>query len=199
MTDDRTTVTFDRREVVARLLRDRRDLVAVSSLGSATYDLAAAGDHDRNFYLWGAMGGAIPLALGLALAQPEIPVAALVGDGEALMAMGSFATVALQHPANLSIVILDNESYGETGGQLSHTASGVDLAGIARACGVLDSFVVTKERELEALAIRINAVSSGPTVAVVKIDSAEKPRFLPSRDGVLLKNRLRAALGFAQM
>jgi thiamine pyrophosphate-dependent acetolactate synthase large subunit-like protein len=199
MTDDRTTVTFDRREVVARLLRDRRDLVAVSSLGSATYDLAAAGDHDRNFYLWGAMGGAIPLALGLALAQPEIPVAALVGDGEALMAMGSFATVALQHPANLSIVILDNERYGETGGQLSHTASGVDLAGIARACGVLDSFVVTKERELEALAIRINAVSSGPTVAVVKIESAEKPRFLPSRDGVLLKTRLRAALGLEQM
>jgi thiamine pyrophosphate-dependent acetolactate synthase large subunit-like protein len=199
MTDDRTTVTFDRREVVARLLRDRRDLVAVSSLGSATYDLAAAGDHDRNFYLWGAMGGAIPLALGLALAQPEIPIAALVGDGEALMAMGSFATVALQHPANLSIVILDNERYGETGGQLSHTASGVDLAGIARACGVLDSFVVTKERELEALAIRINAVSSGPTVAVVKIESAEKPRFLPSRDGVLLKTRLRAALGLEQM
>jgi thiamine pyrophosphate-dependent acetolactate synthase large subunit-like protein len=199
MTDDRTTVTFDRREVVARLLRDRRDLVAVSSLGSATYDLAAAGDHDRNFYLWGAMGGVIPLALGLALAQPEIPVAALVGDGEALMAMGSFATVALQHPANLSIVILDNERYGETGGQLSHTASGVDLAGIARACGVLDSFVVTKERELEALAIRINAVSSGPTVAVVKIESAEKPRFLPSRDGVLLKTRLRAALGLEQM
>jgi thiamine pyrophosphate-dependent acetolactate synthase large subunit-like protein len=199
MTDDRTTVTFDRREVVARLLRDRRDLVAVSSLGSATYDLAAAGDHDRNFYLGGAMGGAIPLALGLALAQPEIPVAALVGDGEALMAMGSFATVALQHPANLSIVILDNERYGETGGQLSHTASGVELAGIARACGVLDSFVVTKERELEALAIRINAVSSGPTVAVVKIESDEKPRFLPSRDGVLLKNRLRAALGFTQM
>ena len=115
------------------------------------------------------------------------------------MAMGSFATVALQHPANLSIVILDNESYGETGGQLSHTASGVDLAGIARACGVLDSFVVTKERELEALAIRINAVSSGPTVAVVKIDSAEKPRFLPSRDGILLKTRLRAALGLEQM
>jgi len=199
MTDDRTTVTFDRREVVARLLRDRRDLVAVSSLGSATYDVAAAGDHDRNFYLWGAMGGAIPLALGLALAQPEIPIAALVGDGEALMAMGSFATVALQHPANLSIVILDNERYGETGGQLSHTASGVDLAGIARACGVLDSFVVTKERELEALAIRINAVSSGPTVAVVKIESAEKPRFLPSRDGVLLKTRLRAALGLEQM
>jgi thiamine pyrophosphate-dependent acetolactate synthase large subunit-like protein len=199
MTDDRTTVTFDRRELVARLLRDRRDLVAVSSLGSATYDVAAAGDHDRNFYLWGAMGGAIPLALGLALAQPEIPIAALVGDGEALMAMGSFATVALQHPANLSIVILDNERYGETGGQLSHTASGVDLAGIARACGVLDSFVVTKERELEALAIRINAVSSGPTVAVVKIESAEKPRFLPSRDGVLLKTRLRAALGLEQM
>ena len=158
MTEDRTTVTFDRREVVARLLRDRRDLVAVSSLGSATYDVAAAGDHDRNFYLWGAMGGAIPLALGLALAQPEIPVAALVGDGEALMAMGSFATVALQHPANLSIVILDNERYGETGGQLSHTASGVDLAGIARACGISNSLVVANDGDVEGSSLTATLV-----------------------------------------
>jgi len=199
MTDHRSSVTFDRREVVARLLRDRRDLIAVSSLGSATYDVAAAGDHDRNFYLWGAMGGAIPLALGLALAQPEIPIAVFVGDGEALMGMGSFATVALQRPANLSVVILDNGSYGETGGQLSHTASCVDLAGIARACGIPNSLVVANDAEIESLAGNINTVGDGPIVAVVKIDAAQKPRCLPSRDGVLLKTRLRSALRLEPM
>jgi len=115
MTTASNSNKLDRREVVMRLLRDRRDLIAVSSLGSPTYDLAAAGDHDRNFYLWGAMGGAVPLALGLALAQPNVPIAVFIGDGEALMSIGSFATLALQQPTNLSIVILDNGLYGETG------------------------------------------------------------------------------------
>jgi len=199
MTDKATSSALDRRQVVARLLRDRRDLIAVSSLGSPTYDLAAAGDHDRNFYLWGAMGGAIPLGLGLALAQPEIPIAVFVGDGEALMSMGSFATIALQRPANLSIVILDNGLYGETGAQPSHTASTADLAAIARACGITSGLIVENERDVEALAERINAVGAGPAVAVVKIDPAEKARCLPSRDGVLLKTRVRAALGFESM
>ena len=199
MTQNRNPMIFDRRDVVAQLVRKRRDLIAVSSLGSATYDLAAAGDHDRNFYLWGAMGGAIPLGLGLALAQPQTPVCVFAGDGEALMGMGSFATVALQPATNLSIVILDNGVYGETGAQLSHTASAADLAGIARACGIQNSFVVENEHDVEALAESIHAVGSGPTVAVVKIDDAEKPRCLPSRDGVFLKTRIRAALGFESM
>ena len=199
MTEHASTRKFDRREVVARLLRDRGDLIVVSSLGSATYDVAAAGDNDRNFYLWGAMGGAIPLALGLALAQPEFPIVVFVGDGEALMGMGSFATVALQRPANLSIIILDNESFGETGGQLSHTASGADLAAIARGCGVADSFIVANGSKLDALAERINAVGFAPTVAVLKIDSDQKPRCLPSRDGIFLKTRLRSALSLASM
>jgi thiamine pyrophosphate-dependent acetolactate synthase large subunit-like protein len=199
MTTASNSNKLDRREVVMRLLRDRRELIAVSSLGSPTYDLAAAGDHDRNFYLWGAMGGAVPLALGLALAQPQFPIAVFIGDGEALMSIGSFATLALQQPTNLSIVILDNGLYGETGAQISHTASVTDLAAVARACGIAGSLVVENEADVEALAERINAVGSGPTVAVVKIDGAQKPRCLPSRDGVLLKTRVRAALGFEPM
>ena len=94
----------------------------VGGLGASTYDIAAAGDHDRNFYLWGAMGGAVMIGLGLALAQPKLPVVVITGDGEMLMGMGSLATVGLQKPANLTIVVLDNEAYGETGGQASHTA-----------------------------------------------------------------------------
>lgn len=190
---------LDRRAVVARLVRDRRELVVVASLGSPTYDLAAAGDHDRNFYLWGAMGGAAMVGLGLALARPEVPVAVLAGDGEALMGMGGLATIALQRPANLSLVILDNGLYGETGGQPSHTGAGVDLAGVAAACGIADCRIVETEAAVAALAERIGTVGAGPTVAVVRIDGEEQPRCLPSRDGTALKARLRGAFGLPSM
>lgn len=185
---------LNRRKVVARIVRDRKDLVVISSLGSPTYDLAAAGDHDRNFYLWGAMGGASLIGLGLALAQPNTPVAVLVGDGEALMGMGAFATIALQKPNNLSIIVLDNGLYGETGAQLSHTASVTDLAAVAAACGIQHTVVIRKANKLDALAERINTVGNSATVAVIKISAADEPRVLPSRDGVWLKVRTQAAL-----
>jgi thiamine pyrophosphate-dependent acetolactate synthase large subunit-like protein len=190
---------LDRRALVARLVRDRRDLVVVSGLGSATYDLAAAGDHARNFYLWGAMGGAALIGLGLALARPKLPVAAICGDGEMLMGIGGFATIALQKPANLTVVILDNGLYGETGGQPSHTAGAVDLAAVARGCGIADARIVADEDGLERLAARVNAVGEGPAVAVVKIGRGEEERVLPSRDGPWLKARLRAALSLPSM
>lgn len=190
---------LDRRAVVARLVRDRDDLVVVASLGSPTYDLAAAGDNDRNFYLWGAMGGAAMVGLGLALARPQVPVAVIAGDGEALMGMGALATIAVQRPGNLSVVILDNGLYGETGGQPSHTGAGVDLAGVAAACGIVDCRIVETACEVAALADRIGVVGAGPTVAVVRIGGEEQPRCLPSRDGVALKARLRGAFGLESM
>ena len=112
---------LERRSVVASLLAERKDAIVVGGLGASTYDIAAAGDHDRNFYLWGAMGGAVMIGLGIALAQPKLPVVVITGDGEMLMGIGSLATVGLQKPSNLTIVVLDNEVYGETGGQASHT------------------------------------------------------------------------------
>ena len=190
---------LDRRAVVACLLQDRGDLVAISSLGSATYDLASAGDSPRNFYLWGAMGGAAAVGLGLALAQPDVPVMALIGDGEALMGMGTFATIAQQAPANLSIVILDNGLYGETGSQTSHTAAGTNLATVARGGGIPQADTITDMDGVGAVARRITRAGSGPYVAVIRIDGAEKSRILPTRDGVLLKTRVREALGFASM
>lgn len=190
---------LDRRAVVARLVRDRDGLIAISSLGSATYDLAAAGDHPRNFYLWGAMGGAANVGLGLALAQPEVPVMVLTGDGETLMGMGAFATIALQAPRNLSIVILDNGLYGETGSQTSHTAAGTDLAGVAAACGIREIARATTLDEVEAIARRINRIGERPFVATIRIDGGEKPRCLPSRDGAWLKARVRRELGFETM
>ncbi len=105
--------TLDRRAVVADLLKDRGDLLVVTGLGSPSYDVMAAGDHDLNCYLWAAMGSAMTVGLGLATAQPDRPVLVVTGDGEALMGFGALATIALRKPRNLSIAILDNGHFGE--------------------------------------------------------------------------------------
>jgi thiamine pyrophosphate-dependent acetolactate synthase large subunit-like protein len=187
---------LDRRAVVSSLLADRKDAIVVGGLGASTYDVAAAGDHDRNFYLWGAMGGAVMMGLGLALAQPKLPVVVITGDGEMLMGMGSLATVGLQKPGNLSIIVLDNECYGETGGQMSHTAAAADLVGVARACGIADARAMTTMAEVEAFARGLQDVAAGPRFASVKIDAANLERVLSNRDGTFIINRLRGSLGF---
>ena len=188
---------LDRRSVVASLLADREGTIAVGGLGASTYDIAAAGDHDRNFYLWGAMGGAVMIGLGLALAQPELPVVVITGDGEMLMGMGSLATVGLQQPKNLTIVVLDNEVYGETGGQASHTAGNVDLVGVAKSCGIADARAMATLAEIEAYAADLQDTAGGPRFANVKIDSANLERVLSSRDGTFIVNRIRGSLGFS--
>ena len=187
---------LDRRAVVKSLLADRKDALVVGGLGATTYDLAAVGDHARNFSLWGAMGGAVMIGLGLALAQPKLPVVVITGDGEALMGMGSLATVGLQKPANLTIIVLDNECYGETGGQMSHTASSADLVGIARACGIPDARAIATMDEVEAFAKGMQDVTAGPRFASVKIDGANLERVLSNRDATFIVNRLRGSLGF---
>jgi thiamine pyrophosphate-dependent acetolactate synthase large subunit-like protein len=187
---------LDRRSVVSSLLAERKDAIVVGGLGASTYDIAAAGDHDRNFYLWGAMGGAVMIGLGIALAQPDLPVVVITGDGEMLMGMGSLATVGLQKPKNLTIVVLDNEVYGETGGQVSHTAASADLVGVARACGIADAKTLATMDEIEAFASGMQDLSSGPRFANIKIDSANLDRVLSSRDGSFILTRIRGALGF---
>ena len=187
---------LERRSVVSRLLAERNDAIVVGGLGASTYDIAAAGDHDRNFYLWGAMGGAVMIGLGMALAQPRLPVVVITGDGEMLMGMGSLATVGLQKPANLTIVVLDNEVYGETGGQASHTASTVDLVGVARSCGIQDARAIATMADIGTFASSMQDVSSGPRFASIKIDSANLERVLSSRDGQFTVTRIRRALGF---
>ncbi len=183
-----------RRDVVKTLLANRGSTIAVGGLGASTNDIMAAGDHARNFYLWGGMGGAAMIGLGLALAQPKLPVLVITGDGEMLMGMGSLATIGLQKPGNLSIVVLDNECYGETGGQTSHTASAADLVGVATACGVSDSRAISTMAEVEAFAKSIQDVAAGPRFASVKIDAANLDRVLPTRDGMFILNRLRGDL-----
>jgi len=128
---------LDRRAVVRMLLANRGKLLVIAGLGAPAWDATDAGDHPLTFPLWGGMGGAAAIGLGLALAQPQRRVLVLTGDGEVLMGLGSLATIGVQHPRNLSVVVLDNERYGETGMQASHTAFGVDLAAVAGASRAL--------------------------------------------------------------
>jgi len=193
--DPREGRGLDRREAVAALLRDRGDLLVVTGLGSPTYDVFAAGDHPGNFYLWGAMGGAAVMGFGLALAQPDRPVAVFTGDGEQLMGLGGLATIAVSGPKNLSVVILDNGQYGETGGQLSHSGSGVDLAKAAKGLGIASVIEVTAAADLAAAREAIGRTGDGPKVVVVGIAAGETPRALPTRDGAWIKSRFRAHLG----
>ncbi len=186
--------TLERRAVMATLLADRADdLLVVPGLGSTTYDLAATGDDPRNFYLWGAMGGAAMIGLGLALAQPTRRVAVITGDGEMLMGLGALATIGIQKPANLAVIVFDNGVYGETGMQPSHTQSGVDLLAVAGGCGLATCPEVRDEAGLRDLAGRLKTLSQ-TLFARVLIAADEPPRVLPERDGAALKDRFRAAL-----
>lgn len=187
--------TLDRRAVVADLLKERGDLLVVTGLGSPSYDVMAAGDHDQNFYLWAAMGSAAMVGLGLAQAQPERPVLVVTGDGEQLMGFGALATVAVRKPRNLSIVILDNGHFAETGMQPSHAGQGVEFSRVAEAIGFPVVDLVTERQGIEPLRRRIHA-REALNLAVVKIKAENPPRVLPPRDGVYVKNRFRQALGF---
>ena len=188
---------LDRRAAVRTLLEGRGELLAVTGLGSPTYDVFAAGDHPGNMYLWGAMGGAAMVALGIALAQPDRPVAAITGDGEQLMGLGALATVCAKRPDNLTIVVLDNGHFGETGGQASHTGLGVDLHRIAAAAGFASATELRELDEVAAYRGQLQRTEGGPRFVTIRIAPGSPPRALPTRDGVFLKTRFREHLGYS--
>jgi thiamine pyrophosphate-dependent acetolactate synthase large subunit-like protein len=185
--------SLHRRDVVATLLEDRGDLLVVTGLGSTAWDCTAAGDHALTFPLWGAMGNAAMIGLGLALAAPRRRVLVVTGDGEMLMGLGSLATIGVQRPENLGIVVIDNEHYGETGMQKTHTAFGVDLAAIALGAGFRLARTIGDKRGVASLR-KIVHETPGPNFAVVKVVAEKVPLVLPPRDGALLKARFRRAL-----
>ena len=182
-----------RREVVARLLADRGDMLVVAGLGAPNWDCTAAGDHPLTFPLWGAMGGAVPMGLGLALAQPKRRVLVVTGDGEILMGLTALPTVAVKRPANLAVVVLDNERYGETGLQPTATAATVDLAGMAKAAGWRETANVADEAAF-AKALPLLRSGEGPVLVNVKVKAENVPFVMPPKDGAHLKTRFRLAL-----
>jgi thiamine pyrophosphate-dependent acetolactate synthase large subunit-like protein len=184
--------TLDRREVIKAILDKRGDALVVAGLGSSCYDCGVH-DHLNTFYLWGAMGSAAMVGLGLALAQPQRRVVVITGDGEMLMGLGAFATIGAHKPANLSIVVMDNELYSETGMQPTHTARGVSLSGIAKASGFAVAETVYTEDELERAIAAIYGNAS-PALLDIKVNSTRYPMSIRLRDGAHIKNRFRENL-----
>jgi thiamine pyrophosphate-dependent acetolactate synthase large subunit-like protein len=179
---------MQRREVVRNLLENRGDLLVIAGLGSTAWDITAAGDSPLSFPMWGAMGQAAMMGLGLALAQPQRRVLVVTGDGEMLMGLGSLATIGVQQPANLTVVVIDNERYGETGMQATHTAHGVDLNAVARGCGLK-----ILSGDLQEIRKSVHG-RAGPNFAAIKVQAEKIPLVLPPREGALLKARFRRAL-----
>lgn len=184
---------IERRSAVRALLDHRGNALVVAGLGSPVYDVFAAGDHDLNFYDWGAMGSAAMVGLGLALARPDRPVIVFTGDGEMLMGLGALSTIAQHLPANLSIIVLDNEQYAETGMQKTATGFGTDLAAVARACGIPNATTLTAQTEIPDLRAALHA-GGGTRVAVLKIEPGDQPRTVPEREGTVIAARFSRAL-----
>ena len=187
--------TINRREFVKELVDLCPEALIVTGLGSPSYDVFAAGDRPENFYLWGAMGAAAAMGLGIANAQPEKSVLVITGDGEMLMGLGSLAAIGAQKPKNLTIVVLDNGHYAETGMQRSHTSLGVELTGVASACGFDWTLAVRNPVDVSQIAKQVNAKNS-VGLANIFIEAIEYPKALPPRDGSFIKNRFRGHLGF---
>ena len=185
---------FDRRALVTHLLKRRGDALIVGGLGASTWDLAAADLDDRNVYLWGGMGLACSIGLGLAVAQPSRRVLVITGDGELMMGVGSLPTIAAAAPDNLAILVLDNQAFGETGRQTGLTAGPTDIAQMAEGAGLASAMTLTREDDLLALEALLYD-RPGPTLAVAKVALTNDPLVLPTNNGALMTARFRTALG----
>ena len=187
-----------RRDVVDALLSRRSDdTLVIAGLGQCTYDITAVSPNPRNFGLLGAMGLAVPIGIGLATAQPGKRVIVITGDGEMLMGLGSLATVANLQIRNLAIVILDNERFGETGGQPTPTAGPTNLSAMAAAAGIPVTGMVTEDAQVPAM-VKSMYEAAGPVFYTVKILFESLPMGSPELDGVRLKDKFRdAVLGAA--
>lgn len=198
------SATLQRRPLVKEILKGADDnLLVIAGLGSSNWDITAAGDRPLNMPLWGAMGAPVGMGLGLAIAQPSKRVLVITGDADMMMSLGSLATVAAQPPDNLAICVLDNEKFGETGNQASHTSprnngptdsgSGADLAAIAKGCGIADAATVRAEAEVAQLVKDLRS-KKGPVFRLVKVVVEKLEFVMPPQDGAHLKDRFRQAL-----
>jgi len=196
--------TLQRRPLVKKILEGADDnLLVIAGLGSSNWDITEAGDRPLNMPLWGGMGATVGMGLGLALAQPGKRVLVITGDGDMLMSLGVLATIAAQQPDNLAVCVLDNEKFGETGNQATHTSprnngptesgAGADLALIAKGCGIADASTVREQAEVAQL-VKDLRTGKGPVFRLVKV-MVEKLEFvMPPQDGAHLKDRFRHAL-----
>ena len=189
---------LDRRDFVARLLKDRGDLMVLTGLGTATFDVASQGDNPLNFYIWSGMGCTAMVGLGLALSRPDRRVAVITGDGDVLMALGSLATIAAKQPKNLSIVCIDNAVYAATGMQPTATGAGCDLAATARSCGFTHVEAPSDPADADRLRPLLHK-GDGPLFIHVRVGTQKHERIIPTRDGIGMKQRFLQASGKPSM
>ncbi len=182
---------FDITKRMVALLKHEE--AVIGGIGYTNFDLWAVGHRPQNFYMLGSMGLAVPIGLGVALAQPKRKVIALEGDGSILMELGSLATVAARAQKNLAIVIMDNGAYQITGGQKTLTAAGADIVAIAKACGLAQSAWAADESAFEEMIAR-TLKEDGPWLIGCRIDS-EKPKDTTERDPPILKDRFMRGMG----
>ncbi|GBE43123.1 MAG TPA: aldehyde dehydrogenase [Rhizobiales bacterium] len=182
-----------RREVLAGILAARGDALAVSSLGTSTYDLFAVSPAPENAYLWNAMGLTASVGLGLAIAQPDRRILVIAGDGDVMMGIGSLSVIAAQAPENLSILVIDNEGFEETGGQAGLSAFRADIAEIARGSGFRETMVARDEKDAARLADFLWR-RTGPVLAVAKVGASSDGPVYPCMDGPELVRIFRAAV-----
>ncbi len=190
---DRSYV-LDRRQAVPALIGDHRDFLIVTGLAGTAKDIAhLSDDGDNVFTMAGAMGAAVSIGLGLALAKPDRRVLVVTGDGELLMNLGALATVAVMRPPNLAVVCVDNGHYGETGGQRSHTSLGVDLEAMAAAAGIPATRTVSKSEDIPS-ASKLLRESNGPAFVLLKVRPGDPPAYRRNMDAAACRLRFRAAL-----
>ena len=186
---------IERRPFVQKILKNRQsNLRVVSGLGTSTWDLMSGGDDKANFGFIGAMGQAIPFALGLAMAQPDLRILLFTGDGDTLMSLGSIATVANHPVTNLTIMVMDNESYVETGSQPTATAGKTDLEIVAKGSGISNSYTISSEKDYDRI-IKTIYEEEGPSLVVAKCQVKATPLVFPhSFDGSVSINRFMSTL-----
>jgi thiamine pyrophosphate-dependent acetolactate synthase large subunit-like protein len=184
---------FNRADLTKRLVSKLSDEAVIAGIGNTNFDLYAAGHRAQNFYMLGSMGLACPIALGVALAQPERGVIALEGDGSILMALGCLATIATLKPRNLTIIIMDNGLYQITGKQPTATSRATDIVAVARGAGIAASVWIRDEAHFDELIAR-GFRDGGPVLLAAKIDD-QPGTVQPPRDPALVRNRFMKGLG----
>ena len=195
MSNERTLATTLNRTVLTRRLVERlkHEEAVIAGIGNTNFDLIAAGHRPQNFYMLGSMGLACPIALGVALAQPQRGVIALEGDGSILMMLGCLATIANMRPPNLTIIVWDNGIYQITGKQATATSGPTDLVALARGAGFARSEWVSDAAHFDAL-IERSFTEGGPALLAVKIDD-QPGRGRPPRDPPLVRRRFVRGVG----
>jgi thiamine pyrophosphate-dependent acetolactate synthase large subunit-like protein len=195
MSNERSLAKTLNRSALTRRLVQRltHDEAVVAGIGNTNFDLIAAGHRPQNFYMLGSMGLACPIALGVALAQPNRGVIALEGDGSILMALGCLTTIANVKPRNLTVIIWDNGIYQITGKQPTATAGVTDIVAVARGAGIAHSEWVRDESHFDALIDR-RFEAGGPLLLAAKIDD-QPGKGTPLRDPVLIRAAFMKGLG----